>query len=233
MTSVTQNVGHQWQTGQTTVSFAMTSTTGAIVLELALRSNNLPFATTGWSITDNVGGNTYVMRNILTGESGGRVACIIDCLNAKSGITQITVEPNFNEGLGTSGFAGCGAAQEVQGIQQFDQSGTATWSSSPIAITAGGADNGAIDFVAACMSVGNNVSSMGIYDPPSGYTSAAVNQNDSGTSGSGECCYRINASSVTDSVSWTTSGGGTSGDPAVLVSYQPPIQNSGAIAWAY
>jgi hypothetical protein len=224
MTLVTQNVGQTWTTTKVTSTFTVASTTGPIVIQMCIRSNNQPITSCG--ATDNKG-NTYVLRKSAIGDSNGRAAFVLDCLSPTAGVTSIVVTPV----LGGSGYGGCGAVQEVQGIALLDQSTSGSWSSSPLTLTMPNPDSGSTDFVCGAISIGNNVSSQGISDPPSGYTSAAVNQSDIGNSGGGECCYRINTSAVTDSVTWAVTGGGTVTDPAVLVSYKAISTDSATVAW--
>lgn len=215
MTAVIQS--HQSVlTGQTskTLTFAATQAGNSIVVECAIRAVSSVFS--GFTVSD--GANTYVSRKVLTNAFDQRIAAIIDCLGASS-ITSLTLTPVG----GSGGMLGCFSFQEVSGITALDQSGSIGYASSPLVVACSAMDAGSTDFVAAAISAGNNLAASGITDPPATYTSAAVNQNDSGFSGGGECCYRINTSALTNTASWGITGGAGSGDPAVIVSYQSII----------
>jgi len=212
MASLVQTVASNTVSG-TSKAFTLSSTSGSIIIEIAVRGNSN--APASFTITDNMA-NTYTQRQFLRDTGDQRVAAIYDCIGATAGVTSITVAPDTL----TTRMMGCIAIQEVNGITAIDQSAQGTYSTSPLTLTTGVVDTGNADFVAAAISVGSNKTAQGISDPPSGYISAAANQNDNGTSsGSGECCYRFNTSAVTDSVTWAVTGGGLAGDPAVIASY--------------
>jgi hypothetical protein len=227
MTAVVQTVATEGLGNATSYTFTISASAdgNSIVIKVAIRSNGQPI--TGIGVTDNKS-NVYTPRAFLSGESGGRAAAILDCINAKAGVTSIVVKP-----LPTAsdiGMTGCMDLQEVSGILGVDQVQTgalASGSLNSLALAMSATDSYSQDYVAAAISVGANHAAQGISDAPTGYTSSSVEQNDS-TSGGAECCYRINSSAVTDSITWAISAGGTATDPAVMVSYQGGTAAGGA-----
>lgn len=219
MPAVIQNVGAVALGGVASHTFTVSSTGGSNTLVIECGIDGTGY--TDFTVSDNApgGSNTYVTRVKLSGSGSARLAAILDCLNPVGGVTQITVTGTG----GSGGIFGCMAVQELPGKYSFDQSGSvASTSSSPTAVTASGADVGAADFVAACCCFGNGFSNTGISDPPTtGYTSAAVNQDDNADT-SAEMAYRFNSGAVTDSATWAWTTNLT-GNPAVIASYQAPV----------
>jgi hypothetical protein len=190
----------------------------SIIIEVPIEAGGTTF--TSVSATDNASGgsNAYTLRKIKTNTSDNRTVAILDCIGIARTFTQLTVSWSG----GTGGAYGKCAAQEVAGITAFDQVGEAASTGSAsgtVTATCTGADTTASNFVAACISLGAGQSNVGFSDPPStGYTTAAINQNDSANTGVASA-YRVNSSAVTDSVTWAYSGGSGTGDPAIIVSY--------------
>lgn len=227
MTTVVQSVSST-SLGATTKTMTITASGAgnSLIISGAIRAASTVY--TGVGATDNQG-NTWVARSVTNHSANQRTAFVLDCLAPTAGVTSIVITPTGGGGQ----FNGCIAVQEVSGINAVDLITTGSYSSSPLALSASGADSGTTDFVVAVISAGNNSAAQGISAPPSGFTNATVNQVDNGTHpGSGQISYRVNSSAVTDSISWAITAGASSGDPAAMVSYKPSASGASLIAGA-
>lgn len=213
MSTVVQSVSNTTFTAAASISFTLSATSAGNLLVIELQCGTGATAYTGATISDNGAGNTWA--GAVVNAVNQRLCLIARCLSVSAGVTSVTLTPTG----GTGGIFGCAAIQEVSGSGTWadDQHGTAGFSAGSVTATCSGADAGTTDFVAGCVSTGNSSTSVGITDPPTGFTSAAVQQNDFVSTG-GECCYRINSTAVTDSATWS-SANTTAGDPAVIASF--------------
>lgn len=198
------------------ITVPATSVGSSIIVPISFEGGTTAYTAPG--VTDNAAGgsNVYVVRKTLAGTGGTRIVWVVDCLNAPKSFTQITITPTG----GTGGGFGCGGVLEAAGgTYAADQSGSTTGTaSSPLVVTNTSVDTGTTDLVVGVVGRGGGTTTSGISDPPAGYTSIAVQQNDQVDAG-GECCYRINASALTDSASWASTSQ-SSGDPGILQSYK-------------
>jgi hypothetical protein len=217
MTSIVQSVPYTSFGGgaSKTVTVSATTVGNSIIVPISLDSGATQYTAPG--VTDNAAGgsNVYTVRKTNLGSGSSRSAFIADCLNAPKSCTQITITPTGGTG---GGFGPGGVLEAAGGTYAADQSGTTNGTAaSPLVVTNTSVDTGTADLVVGVVGRGNGSLTTGISDPPAGYTSIAVQQNDQ-SDGAGECCYRINASALTDSVSWASTTQ-TSGDPGILQSY--------------
>lgn len=211
--SVVQSVAANGLAGVTSKTFTLSATAAGnmLVIEIGIEAGGTVY--TGFSVSDNGSGNTWASAVVKTG--GIKTAGVLRCLSVSAGVTSVTVTPTG----GTGGMYGAASIQEVSGgTWSDDKNGSATLLGGTLTATASGADVGTTDFVGAACAIGNGATNCGISDPPTGYTSAAVSQNDNTDTGA-ECCYRINSSAVTDSVTWTATSW-QSGDPGAVASFK-------------
>jgi hypothetical protein len=181
-----------------TVTLTATQPGNSLIVSIAVEGGATAY--TGFTIADNAGGgsNTYSQAGITTASALFRSCCVKYCLAPTSGVTSVTVTGTG----GSGGMYGVFSVQEVSGISALDRyTAGATGASSPYTMTASAVDTAATDFVVSCISVGNGSATVGISNPPTGYTTAAISQNDS-TDAGGAIAYRINSTTVTDTCQW-------------------------------
>lgn len=232
MTNIVQNVPYTAFGGGANKIIPISATTPGNSNIVLISADAGTTAYTAPGVTDNAAGgsNVYAVRKALAGVGGTRIVWVVDCLNAPKSCTQITIAPTG----GTGGVFGCGGVLEAAGgTYAPDQSGSTTGTAtSPLVVTNSSVDTAATNLVVGVVGRGGGTTTSGISDPPTGYTSIAVQQNDQ-VDGGGECCYRINSSALTDSVSWASTAQ-ASGDPGILQSYTvtasagsfPPVPGS-------
>lgn len=164
-----------------------------------------------FAMTDNQG-NTYTKRVDTGNGSNHNQSMIWDCLTpVTSAVTSIVLTPT-----GGTVFGSITATTFVSGtVTGPDQSGSHTQTTpanGPIVATATSVDTGTADLVLACM----NEQGSGAGDnptTPAGYTQLSTTT--SGGVSANQTSYRFNTSAVTDSASWTWSGGATSASSAI------------------
>lgn len=222
MPTVIQNVAATAFAGVASKSIALASTGAGNLLAVISSIQAGSTIYTGATITDNVGTNAWLTA-IAFGGTGHRIAIISYCLSVTPAVSSVLMTPTG----GTGGAYGSVAAVEVSGGPwALDQTGSGTADSTlgdPITAIASSINIGTTDFVIAVLNGGNGQINTGIISPPSGYTQSFVQQDDS-NSAAGAGAYRINSSAVTDSVTWTNTGGGiaglTVGSPAAIASFR-------------
>lgn len=215
MTVVVQSVHNQPINGVGSWSFTLSSTGAGNLLVVQAGVQQFGGTNpTSFVVTDNGSGNTWATAVFKAGTGGDRFSVINYCLSTVAGVTSVTVTPN------TGTFYGSSGAEEVSGgTWALDQTGSAVASlGGTITLSCSAVDVGTTNFVAAAVQIGGGGSPSGISDPPTGYTSSSVEQDDNTFAGS-ETCYRINTSAVTDSVTWTSASGAT-GFPAAIASFK-------------
>jgi hypothetical protein len=228
VTNIAQAVGYSAFAGATskTLTLSPTKIGNSIIVLLPFESGTTQYTAPG--VTDNAAGgsNLYVVRKALSA-SGGilTTAWVVDCLNAPKSCTLITIAPTG----GSGGGFGCGGVLEgAGGTYSADQSGSTSGAgASPLVATNSSIDTGNADLVVGVACIGGGSTNAGITDPPSGYTSLAVQQDDSVDAAS-ECCYRINANALQDSISWV-SVFQTNTAPGILQSYRVDAPVAGTL----
>lgn len=220
MTTVVQSVANQPLNNVASWSFTLTATGSGnlLVVKAGVQQFGGAGSPSSVTVTDNGSGNTWATAVFKqgTGTPADRFAIICYCLSVSAGVTSVTVTPNQGDFYGSSGI------EEVSGGPwALDQTGSANSAASgTVTVACSSVDIGTTDFVAAAVTVDGGQSNTAISDPPSGYTSSSVNQDDSNFAAS-ETCYRINSSAVTDSVTWTyTASASGSGLPAAIASFK-------------
>jgi hypothetical protein len=225
MTTVVQTVPANGLAGvaSKTLTLSSTGSGNSIIVKIAVEAGSTTY--TGFTIADSQS-NTYSNAALLA--AGGRSAAVYYCLAPTAGVTSVTITGTG----GTGGMFGCLDAQEVTGLTALDKHATGSApGASPMTLNNSGANATAVAFVASAISVGAGASNCGISDPPSGYLTSSISQNDN-TDGAGACCYRIDSSVVTDSVVWAATSwlptapaaiasfSGTAAAAAVLIPWQ-------------
>lgn len=211
MTAVVQTVAVNGLAGVSskTVTLSATQSGNSIIVTLAVEGGATRY--TGFTVTDNQS-NTYTSTDILGGNL--RTAAIFYKIGATAGVTSLTVTPTG----GSGGLFGAMAVQEVSGLTALDKHASASsGASSPLNLSNSGTNTGTADFVTTAIAIGTGIANVGIANPPTGYTTSAISQNDS-TDAGGACAYRIDTSAVLDTVSWTATGWEPT-DPAVIASF--------------
>lgn len=214
-------------TGIGTGSLTSGSTTvgNALVVWGYIQSGTAGSGYTGFSLAD--GGNVWTTRTVFR-NAGRSVFCASAPITA-GGARSVVVTGSG----GVGGMFGRIVGGEFSGgTATADQIGSITAIAGfPATVTAGGVDTSTTDLVLTGIAVGNAGAASNISDPPTtGFTSAAVNQNDS-TDSAGELAYRINSTAVTDAAQWVNGSFGTDGSAAGIWSFQFILSAGTPIAW--
>jgi len=223
MTSVVQTVPANGLAGvaSKTVTIAATGSGNAIIILIAVEAGSTGY--TGFTITDSKSNTGYASAVLLVG--GARTVAIYYLLSpAQSGVTTVTIAGTG----GSGGMFGALAVQEVSGLTAVDKTNTGTApSTSPMTLNNSAVDTTSVDYVASCISIGNGASNCGISDPPTGWTTAAISQDDSGD-GAGACAYRVNTTAPTDQVVWAATSWLPTA-PAIIASFKGTAASAPAI----
>lgn len=216
MTAVVQSVPIQPINGATSWTFTIAGTTATNLLVVKAGVQQFGGANpTSVAVTDNGSGNSWATAVFKAGTGGDRFAFICYCLSVSAGTTSVTVTPNTGTFYGSSGI------EEVSGgTWALDQTGSAVSTiSATNTATCTSVDLGTTDFVAAAVQVDGGQSNEGISDPPTGYTSSSVEQDDGSFAGS-ETCYRVNSAALTNTVTWTYTVSASVGLPCCIASFK-------------